>query len=225
MDTLTSQEFSQLHEQGEVIEADAHGLKVLSLPNDRILKIFRRKRSFSSQMWAPHAARFIKNAKTLKARNIETIQIESHLNIPEAERQAVVYKAVLGDTLRDYLQLASYDEAMRIIKAFGQFIAELHAKGIIFRSVHLGNIIVTDDDSFALIDIVDMGFNTHRPLDTFQRMRNFTHLARYSEDCALLTHGSEQSFLAAYFDAAGLSSVSERAIHWTYRRRFALQDT
>ena len=104
-------EFDELTQGAQVLEQDGFGLKVLRLPDARILKLFRRKRWLSSQLWAPHAARFDRNAKTLLKRGIPTLTVEQIFAVPEMQRQAVLYRELPGTTLRQWLRDHGGDEA------------------------------------------------------------------------------------------------------------------
>jgi len=199
---LSKSEFNTLTKDASILQKDGFGLKVLHLADSRILKLFRRKRLLSSQIWAPHACRFQKNAKILRQRGIHTITVESVFNIPELKRQAVFYHALPGTTLRQWLSEHEGAEALTQIEAFARFVATLHAQGILFRSLHLGNVLVKTDGELALIDIVDIGFRWFGPLNTNQRIRNFKHIGRYKEDCALIAKAGQGPFMSAYLKTA-----------------------
>jgi tRNA A-37 threonylcarbamoyl transferase component Bud32 len=200
--TLSNHEFEELTQGARILEQDGFGLKVLRLPDARILKLFRRKRLLSSQLWAPHALRFDRNAKALLKRGIPTISVEKIFALPEMQRQAVLYHELPGTTLRQWLREHEGDEARTLIEQFGRFVAKLHAEGILFRSLHFGNVLVTPEQDLALIDIVDISFRRSAPLSTQQRIRNFAHIGRYSEDRTLFTQTGEQTFIEAYLGAA-----------------------
>ncbi len=207
-------EFDALIKSAQILEEDGFGLKVLRLPDDRILKLFRRKRWLSSQIWAPHASRFDRNAKTLHQRGISTIEIESIFKIQEMQREAVLYPALPGVTLRHWLSEHEGAQAKAKIENFARFVAKLHAKGILFRSLHLGNVLVTTEDEFALIDIVDMSFSWFGSLSPQQRIRNFKHIRRYEEDQALFAKSGEDVFIHAYLKTAAFSQKTQaKLIH------------
>jgi len=195
---LSNREFETLTQGARILEKDGKGLKVLRLPDARILKLFRRKRLLSSQLWAPHALRFSQNAKALLKRGIPTISVEKVFTLPEMQRQAVLYHELPGTTLRQWLQEHPGDEATALIEQFGRFAAKLHDEGVLFRSLHFGNVLVTPNQELALIDIVDMSFNHRSPLSTQQRIRNFAHIGRYTEDRKLLTQTGRDTFFDAY---------------------------
>ena len=196
--TLSNNEFEELTQGARILEEDGFGLKVLRLPDARILKLFRRKHLLSSQLWAPHALRFDRNAKALLKRGIPTLSVEKIFALPEMQRQAVLYRELPGTTLRQWLREHEDDEAKALIEQFARFVAKLHGEGVLFRSLHFGNVLVTPEHDLALIDIVDMSFRRNAPLSTQQRIRNFAHIGRYSEDRTLFTQTGEQTFIDAY---------------------------
>ncbi len=59
------------------------------------------------------------------------------------------------------------------------------------------------DQQLALIDIVDMRL-LKRAVSTRERIRNFSHIARYAEDSVLFTQNSEHTFIEAYLKAIQL---------------------
>ena len=132
------------------------------------------------------------------------------------QRQAVLYHELPGITLRQWLQEHEGDEAKALIEQFGRFVAKLHTEGVLFRSLHFGNVLVTPEQDLALIDIVDMSFRRNGGLSTQQRIRNFAHIDRYVEDRTLFTQTGEQTFIEAYLEAAQLSSE----IQTTLRQAF-----
>ena len=212
---LSNQEFEALTQGARILEKDGLGLKVLRLPDARILKLFRRRHWLSSQLWAPHAQRFDRNAKTLLKRGIPTISVEQIFALPAMQRQAVLYHELPGITLRQWLREHESDEAKALIEQFGRFVAKLHAEGVLFRSLHFGNVLVTPEHNLALIDIVDMSFR-RGGLSTQQRIRNFAHIGRYSEDHALFTQTGEQTFIEAYLEAAQLSSEIQTTLRQVF---------
>ena len=201
---LSNREFEALTQGARILEKDGFGLKVLRLPNAHILKLFRRRHWLSSQLWAPHAQRFDRNAKILLKRGIPTLSVEKIFALPEMQRQAVLYRELPGTTLRSWLSGHEGHEAEHMIQQFGRFVAKLHTEGVLFRSLHFGNVLVTPEQQLALIDIVDMRFQKHA-LNTRQRIRNFAHIGRYSEDHTLFTQSGEETFIEAYLEACQTS--------------------
>lgn len=185
MTSLTHEQYLSLREKAELIEADHHGDKVLKLDNGSFLKLFRRKRLLSSSLYRPYAARFAQNAQALEARQIPCPQIIATYRIESIQRTAVRYWPLPGETLRQCLPRLDSETKLTLCRQLGAFIARLHREGVYFRSLHLGNIVLTDKDELGLIDIADMQCGS-RPLSTNKRKRNFQHIFRYTQDAVLL---------------------------------------
>ena len=213
---LSNHQFEALTQGARILEKDGFGLKVLRLPDARILKLFRRKRWLSTQLWAPHALRFDRNAKDLLKRGIPTLSVEEIFFLPEMQRQAVLYYELPGTTLRQWLREHEGDQAKALIQQFGRFVAQLHAEGVLFRSLHFGNVIVTPKQDLALIDIVDVSFRRRGALTLSQRIRNFVHIGRYTEDRTLFTQTGEQTFIKAYLQATQLNSEMQTTLHQAF---------
>jgi hypothetical protein len=162
-----------------VLSYDGYGDKVLKLRDGRILKLFRLKRWVSSNLVFPYAKRFKANAEKLLAAGIPTVTDISTFNVPHIKRTAVLYMPLGGETLRMRIKRLGIDRCL--VTDIASFISRIHIKGIYFRSIHFGNIIVLSDGGLGLIDIADMKvFN--RPLGVKHRLRNFRHFTRYRED-------------------------------------------
>ncbi|CAD5107046.1 phosphotransferase [Zestomonas carbonaria] len=196
MTPLTYEQFMSLRENAELLEADHHGEKVLNLTDGSFLKLFRRKRLLSSSLYRPYAVRFARNADALKARYIPCPEIIDTYRINSIERTAVHYWPLPGETLRQCLPQQDSGTLSRTCRRLGAFIAQLHRQGVYFRSLHLGNIVLTDDSELGLIDIADMRCGA-RALNRNQRKRNFQHLFRYTRDIAMLQPEAIQ-FAAGY---------------------------
>ncbi|QNH79906.1 toluene tolerance protein [Pseudomonas protegens] len=188
--------YEALRAGAQVLEADGSGDKVLRLSDGRILKLFRRKRLLSSALFYPYAKRFADNAKALKQRNIPCPQIIAVYRIPSIQRDGVYYAPLAGMTIRQLHNDTNTPNDLQ--RRLGQFIAFLHDKGVYFRSLHFGNVILTPENELGLIDIADLRCQP-KPLSENKRLRNFTHLFRYQEDRQwLIENDSGESFLEGY---------------------------
>jgi tRNA A-37 threonylcarbamoyl transferase component Bud32 len=198
MTPLSHEQFLLLRDKAEVLEADSHGEKVLRLADGNMLKLFRRKRLLSSTALYPYAQRFANNAETLKRRGILCPKILKVFRIAQIQRDAVHYEPLPGITLRQI-----DDEPTRSIlrPRLGEFIAQLHAKGILFRSLHLGNIVLTPEGQLGLIDIADLRAQ-YSALGKFKRMRNFQHILRDPRDQEWLLVNNGQAFFDSYLHHA-----------------------
>jgi len=195
-------DYQALVAQSQVIERDAYGEKVLIAPDGNYVKIFRTKKRLSTAALRPYALRFCKNAETLARLGIPTVQVCSVSYCPENRRHLVTYRPLPGETLRSALKKGERQDGL--LASFARFLAELHRRGIYFRSIHFGNVIIQPDSNEpGLIDIADMRIR-RRPLGAGARARNFRHFLRYREDVHALEAFGLERFLNIYLEAADL---------------------
>ncbi|WP_342653829.1 lipopolysaccharide kinase InaA family protein [Pseudomonas sp. F3-2] len=199
MHSMKHSDYLALRENATVLEADGSGDKVLLLANGDILKLFRRKRLLSSALLFPYAKRFADNIAALEQRQIRCPHMVDTYRIGSIKRDAVRYEPLAGITLRQAIKQNNEGDALRA--KLGAFIARLHDQGVYFRSLHLGNVILTPDNALGLIDISDMRCQ-NPSLSRSKRLRNFQHLLRYKEDRAwLLGEDAGATFLNAYIQS------------------------
>jgi hypothetical protein len=160
-----------------VLESDSYGPKVYLLPDGNILKLFRRKRIFSSALFRPYSKRFIDNAVELQKLGVPTLQVLQYYRLPTPGMTAVLYQPLPGQTLRQIANKEGFSWQQSLPDLAG-LIRSLHKSGIYFRSLHLGNIVVTPDNRMGLIDVADMRF-LQAPLPRHLIKRNLQHFARY----------------------------------------------
>ena len=174
---LCQRDLQLLTNNAVVLEADGFGPKVMRLENGQFLKFFRRKRWLSSALLRPYSRRFADNAERLQALGIATLSVHSVYELPDTSLTAVVYAPLPGTSLT---QLATQSDFSwpRVLPELIEFVRELHKKGIYFRSLHLGNIVLTPEGSLGLIDIADMRF-LGKQLPPHMVRRNLTHFNRY----------------------------------------------
>jgi len=218
---ITKAELDHLTEGGTVLQTGRPLFKVMLLPNKRIVKLFRRKRLISSQIWLKHASRFEKNAQELKRRGFITVEVESVFDVPEIRRQGVLYNVLEGDTLRDWLPQQNEKACQAKFEEFGAFIAKMHRKGILFRSIHLGNILVLPDGDLGIIDIADMSFRAKGSLTLKQRIRNFHHMDRENRDRLYLADKAGLKLIQRYLEVADLSDKANLQLTSAFKKIFA----
>ena len=197
MRRMALSEYEALRAGAEVLAADAHGDKVLRRPDGRIIKLFRLKSLWSSALFLPYAKRFVRNTHLLQAKGFRTINVGALARVKELKRDLVVYEELPGQTLRSYLQDPATEDHAGMLARFAQLVADLHHQGILFRSIHFGNILVQPDRNLAIIDVADMRRRLF-PLRIKPRLRNFHHMLRYAKDRDLLLHIGLPVFLDAY---------------------------
>jgi len=204
---ISSTEFSRLREGAKVLEEDLRGEKVLLTPDNRIIKLFYSRRRFTSAAIYPYALRFWKNAQKLTEKGIPTVVCEQIRYDRQNSRHVITYPLLAGTTLRDCLK--ETPDGKKYLDRLPNFLKIMHAKGILFRSIHLGNILVLDNGEFGLIDIADMSIQ-RRPLGLFKRARNLRHLLHDQADRNSLDQYGYKRFLEQYESNAGITGFRRR---------------
>ncbi|TDV65989.1 toluene tolerance protein [Pseudomonas sp. LP_7_YM] len=197
MRALAYADYQALRSDAEVIEADFFGDKVLRLTDGNFMKLFRRKRLISSAAFFPYAKRFASNALTLRKRGIPCPHVLGTYRVADIARDVVHYEPLPGQTLRQLIADPAHFQDAALLSEFGRFVAQLHNQGIYFRSLHLGNVVVTPENDLGLIDIADMK-TQRRALRKSLCLRNFQHMRRYQHDHAWLLQQDGDLFFESY---------------------------
>jgi serine/threonine protein kinase len=173
-------------------------------PDKQIIKLIRIKRWLSLSAIYPYSLRFRRNAKRLIAMGIPCVQVKRVFYCQAIKRHGVIYPLMQGESLESIAAREGLSEDM--FQKLAKFIALLHRKGVYFRSLHLGNILLLSEGGFGLIDVADMRFSRFS-LRLDQRRRNFRHLLRNKEQRKIFTQFGLERFLNMYIDAAGLDEA------------------
>jgi hypothetical protein len=197
---MSAEDYAQLVGGGSPMEQDGWGVKVWRLPDRRIVKLFRVKRWLSLSAVFPYSLRFRRNAERLRQLEIPTVKVEQVFFCPHIVRHGVVYSMLEGIPLERLLKAGRCDPDLW--GGFAEFVAELHRKGVLFRSLHFGNVLQMPDGRFGLIDIADIRFR-RRALSNAERVRNFRHMLRRREQCEFFLRECFPSFLDRYGEATG----------------------
>jgi hypothetical protein len=190
------------------------------LKDQSVLKLFRLKRYLTSARLVPYAIRFQRHVKRLQAVDIPTVDIHTVFKIAAINRTAVHYSPLEGQTLREHCENHPLD--VQLAKALGQFFEFLHHRGIYFRSIHFGNVILTIHRHIGLIDVVDMRFR-RGPLNMGLRTRNLRHLFRYDTDIDHLSP-VRHVFIDAYCASARLRPSRESHLRRHFEHYFQERD-
>jgi len=191
--TLDKPAWQQIKSESDIVEQDGFGVKVLRSNNGDYIKTFRIKHKISLARILNPAKRFCDNAEKLQALGVDTFMPLELYSLAYLGRWAVRYKPLEGDTLRALIKQSALPE--KIIAELGAYIAQLHNKGIYFRSLHPGNVVLQPNGKLGLIDVLDCKFRWfNRPLNTWQRERNMQHFFRY-DDAKLIEQGVRAAYL------------------------------
>lgn len=180
---LNNDRLASLTANAQVLEEDSLGPKVYRLANGDFLKLFRRKRLISSALLVPYSDRFWRNATRLTGLGIPTLTPLELYRLEDASLSAVLYRPLQGRTLKD-IYLDEPDAFGKHLQTLIDFIRALHRRGIYFRSLHLGNIVLTPEGTLGLIDIADLSFQ-RRPLSKSKAKRNLAHFSRLLDNLDL----------------------------------------
>jgi tRNA A-37 threonylcarbamoyl transferase component Bud32 len=196
MNILNEHDYNDLLEKTETIEKDQSGEKVLKYPDGKYMKLFRRKRLFSSALIYPYWRRFVRNAYSLKKKGIPTVdKIEAIVKVPHIRKTGVIYLPLKGETLKH--MIVNDSAPSDLPEQFGTFVAMLHRKGIYFSSLHLGNVVMTESGDMGLIDISDMN-SVPFPIPLFTRKTNLDYLFRCRQGMKLFDKKGVREFTDAY---------------------------
>ena len=182
------------------------GPKVLRLIDGSFLKLFRRRRWYTSGSFNPYSERFAVNSEQLRNMGIPTPHILDLYRLEDGST-AVHYSPLPGNTLRQVLQgITAPAVRQALVERFGKFMAQLHEQGVYFRSLHLGNVLVLEDGEFGLIDLADMRIYPSS-LSLSLRQRNLRHMQRYTVDRRWLFEDHFEALLQGYAVTASKSDV------------------
>jgi len=192
-----------------ILEQDQHGIKVVLLESGDILKTFRVKHLLSSARFFSYARSFCRNAKRLKMLGIPTVEIKNLYHFKASTKSVVVYRPLEGETVKNLLnqELLTDDLAEKL----GKFIADIHDSGIYFRGLHLGNIVLTPEGDFGLIDISEMTIFPWR-LGCRRRLRNFARFWRTFEDKFMFGYAGIHALIKGYHASCSTVDIKLKEI-------------
>lgn len=202
MDILTAEQFTALTQDNhaKILSDSTEGPKVLQKPNGDIVKIFysSKKKSLFS---LPHAVRFSRSARGLNAAGFLAPTIKALAYYPSKKAHILTYTEIPGE---DFRALSSPADP-GLLKKLPAFLAALHQKGIFYRGIHLGNVLLAPQEEIALIDITNVAIN-NKPLSLKQRAKNLAHFVYYWRDTEVFRAYRRRHFLQQYALAAALSN-------------------
>lgn len=174
---LPESALDEMLQGAQLLEKDGFGPKVYQLADGNMLKLFRRKRLLSSASFRPHSLRFAENAQSLRALGVPTVLPLQLYRLDGSGRTAVLYRPLPGDTVARIL--ATQPTAWpSLVPQLASFINGLHGMGVYFRSLHLGNIVRSNNNQLGLIDVSDMRIR-NAPLSKPFIRRNREHFEKY----------------------------------------------
>lgn len=211
MKRITSSELTSFIHENEILYGRTGRPEVMLTPDDRIVKCFYPRKLISTSTFIPQARRFSSNARKLLEKGIPAPVVEDVIYCQEVPVHMIVYKRLEGEDLR---HLCSQGE-MEALSALPGFLAALHERGIYFRAIHLGNLLLQNDNTFAILDMSDMWTRPYS-LWAFPRARNLVHLVNRKEDRLHFLNYGVNRFLTEYLDRCRLRPYQ----NWIIKQRF-----
>lgn len=209
MQTCSRSEFEQLVENAAVLEGGLEGPRVYKLPGQKIVKVFRSKRLLSSNRLVPYALRFKRCAQRLIELGFNSVRVEKMAHCRELDMHFVVYPMLPGLSIRELDERALLQPG--VAAQVAAYVASLHRNGVYYKAFHLGNIIVQEDGSFALIDIHSTRFYKS-PVSIDRRARNLLNMFRYQQDRNIIDNDGVSHYFGEYLQASGLNAEHQAAL-------------
>lgn len=203
---LSEAEFTAHCASGEVLERKRGEVAVLAHSDAAglplITKIWRPARGSMGALLRPPHRRFRRALLALQQRGIRVPRYRAHGRVRHGDARFVVYERLAGEVLRTRPGHVDLDVLARLA-------VDLHARGVYFRGLHLGNVVRAADGRLGLIDVQDVRLR-RRPLSARMRARNLGILCAHPKDLAFLAPERWSELVLAYCRAAGLG-VAETA--------------
>lgn len=208
MKVITQQDLDALCQNGKAIDNKGGYPAVVIHPDDTITKIWaRKKKLLSSATLRPYSQRFVHNAAELHKRGIVVPEILHHAAVENSHVKVVTYRTLPGQSIRELLE--ETPESVNI-NQLCEYIHQLHQHGILFRGMHLGNIIQRRDDlGYGLIDFTDVKFYS-KPVPLLRRAANLATPIRYREDIERIQSAGLPDLLESYLSLLQLSDVEQQ---------------
>ncbi len=206
---LTPDDFEKMHIGAVILKKDPRGIKVLQLANGQILKIFQIRSYISGAYFYSYARRFCRNAERLQKLSVATVIIKQLFHFEDSTNTAVLYQSLQGETL--WQLVCSNKISEKLLIQLGEFVANLHQRGIYFRSLHLGNIVLTPAGELGLIDISDMSI-FHWKLGCGRRLRNFNQMLRRLQGINAVGPAGRDVFFTSYIASSQISPRCSNAL-------------
>jgi serine/threonine protein kinase len=208
---LSKEEYAALVQGGEVLKRQRSGVKVWRLPDDRIVKLFRPKGWLTRDRIYPPGFRFARNARRLERLGIHSVIVQRIFFCPDPRCHGVVYPLLPGVSLDGVLGDEEAGGTPALMRQLAEFVAALHELGILFRSLHPGNVILRPDGTLGLIDVQELRFH-RRALGVGARVRNFRHLLRRPEAGHAFANYGLERFVEAYLERANLTAAAQKRL-------------
>lgn len=210
---LSLKELEQFYASRKLLGGYSYRPWLLQGDDGELAKCFHDKRHLSTGTLVPKGPHFARNAVKLSRLGINgPIPKKIYRNNLEGVT-IVTYDRIEGEDLRTLAAKETFVEMNRL----SSYLSELHEKGVYFRGIHLGNILLMPSGELALIDIAGMTIWPF-PISVWHRARNVCRLLTYADDRSAMKHYDATAFVKQYADSAGLKDSQRRIFLWLCRR-------
>lgn len=209
MKTLSNSELQRFIQKHRLLLGTLQRPELMLTSRQQIVKFFYPRKSISTSLFIPQAKRFRSNGIKLKQVGITAPEVSELIFCPDIPVHMAVYQYLKGDDIRNLCSKNNYP----CIDKLPSYIATLHQRGVYFRAIHLGNILQSDENELALVDITDLTVRLDQ-LTIFQRARNIAHLFNSTEDKQWLADYGLRRFLDSYHLSAHLSDTKIKLLEW-----------
>ena len=203
--------------KNKLLMGDLQNPMLMLTPDNELIKSFFRKDRLSTSTFFPKAVRFAENGKQLKNIGVLAPCAKDVMYCSEMGLHMVIYDRLPGTDLR-ILHEGGSDTGIR---GLPRYLAELHTLGVMFRGIHLGNVLFLGEEahqSYALVDISGMSIK-NRQLRLWERMRNLINLLGVDDDKDIFDELGMNWFLSRYCHAAMLDSAQINYLQKRLTRR------
>ena len=212
-ETIDKHQFKNIADSGRPLEENDGRPPLLMHSDGLITKIwYEKNRLFSSARFWPYSTRFVKAQKALLERGIQVPEVTRHAKVQGAGIRLVQYRRLNGLSVRQTLIQPPVDLDPRMLAGF---FASLHKDGILFRSIHFGNILCLQDGGFGLIDFSNIRFYSN-PLKMGKRIANMIFPFRYPEDIRAWEDAGLPCLIECYLEELEWSQEKKE----TFKKRF-----
>jgi len=212
---IDAEEYARLTQGATLWKVNEYIPSTSAIPDGRIVKLFRPARFWSTRAFRPEARAFIAVAQRLAALGVPAPAITDYLRVVRPPRDVVCYQPVAGESLRK--ALLACEDGQPLLNDFAGFLAELHEKGVFFRGIHLGNVILTPERAFGLVDFSQAKFYD-RPLRVGQRKRNLRHFRTHRKDRGIFDKIAFGPMAEAYLAKASVGAADADALRRAFLR-------
>jgi len=206
---LSKSELQSFTENNQLLFGRPERPEMMLTSKQEVIKFFYQRKFISTSLLSPQAERFNANSIKLKRIGITAPEVSELIFCPDMSVHVAVYRYLKGTDLRTMCSQNNYQGMDKL----PSYMASLHEKGIFFRAIHLGNILLLNGNELALVDIVDMTVSSSQ-LSTPRRARNIAHLFKSRKDKKLLEHYGLRRFLDTYHMSAKLTGRNIRWLEW-----------